>query len=84
MVGSMSAPLKPADPSYWMLEEGRRDPSKRSSTTVFDANCYICQDPEFALMGLPLCNPCTKCGGHVPADDMICTVCSHDQEEDRP
>ena len=74
----MSVPLKKSDPCYWMLEEGLNDPSKRSSTEVFDEHCYICRDPEFALMGLPLCFPCSKCGGHVPADDTVCTDCDFD------
>jgi len=78
----MSVPLKPDDPAYWMLEQGRRDPSKRSSSTVHDPNCYICNDPEFALMGLPLCYPCAKCQGHVPADDTVCSVCGVDQQPD--
>lgn len=83
----MSQPLRPDDPAYWMLEQGRKDPSKRSTTTVHDDDCYICNDPEFALMGLPLlglplCYPCKKCGGHVPADDSVCTVCKHDQQAD--
>lgn len=78
----MSVPLKPTDPAYWMLEQGRADPSKRSTTTVHDDNCYICRDPEFAMMGLPLCYPCTKCGGHVPADDTVCTACGHDDHDD--
>jgi hypothetical protein len=74
----MSLPLRKDDPAYWMLEQGLKDPSKRSVTTVYDANCYICQDPEFSLMGLPLCYPCDKCGGHVPADDSVCTDCKFD------
>jgi hypothetical protein len=80
----MSQPMRPDDPAYWMLERGRNDPSQRSTTTVFDANCYICKDEEFALMGLPLCYPCTKCKGHVPADDTICTVCGHDCDGEGP
>ena len=64
-----------------MLEQGLKDPSKRTVTTVYDSSCYICEDPEFALMGLPLCYPCVKCQGHVPADDSICSVCQHDQCE---
>lgn len=58
------------------------DPSKRGTTTVHDDDCYICRDPEFAMMGLPLCYACSKCKGHVPADDCICTVCGHDQRTD--
>lgn len=74
----MSVPLKPDDPAYWMLEQGRADPSKRSTTTVFSADCYICLDEEFSLMGLPLCYPCPKCGGHVAADDTVCDDCDFD------
>jgi hypothetical protein len=77
----MSVPLKVTDPCYWMLEEGRRDPSKRSKTTVHRAGCYICEDPEFALMGLPLCRPCPKCGGHIAADDSRCDDCGADEQE---
>jgi hypothetical protein len=62
------------DPSYWMLQQGRKDPSKRSKPNleIYRSDCYICTDVEFALMGLPLCYPCPDCGGHIPADDMIC------------
>jgi hypothetical protein len=70
--------MKKSDPAYWMLEQGLKDPSKWSVTTVYDPDCYICRDPEFSLMGLPLCYPCNKCQGHVPADDTICTECGHD------
>lgn len=68
------------DPAYFLLEQGRKDPSKRSKTTVYKEQCYICEDPEFALMGLPLCYPCYKCNGHVPADDSICSDCKTDQQ----
>lgn len=77
----MSAPMKPNDPAYWMLEQGREDPSKRSTKTAHSNDCYICRDPEFALMGLPLCYPCGKCGGHVAADDCVCDECKCDQRE---
>lgn len=76
----MSQPMKPDDPAYWMLEQGLNDPSKRSKTTVYNKNCYICRDEEFALMGLPLCYPCNKCQGHVPADDSRCTDCGFDNQ----
>ena len=63
----MSKPMKPGDPAYWMLFDGYE-----SSTTVHNENCYICQDPEFSKMGLPLCYPCAICGAHTPADDTTC------------
>jgi hypothetical protein len=77
----MSKPLEKNDPAYWMLEQGRKDPSKRSTTTVYMEGCYICEDPEFALMGLPLCKPCFDCGGHIAADDCICNKCGSDDRE---
>lgn len=78
----MSKPLSSDDPCYWMLEQGRKDPSKRSKTTVYKAGCYICEDPEFALMGMPLCYPCKYCSGHVPADDTVCNDCGKDTYEE--
>lgn len=42
-------------------------------------DCYICNDPDFARMGLPLCTACMKCKGHVAADDTICDDCGEDQ-----
>lgn len=82
----MSQPLLPDDPCYWMLEQGRKDPSKRSKPEVYQEGCFICEDEEFALMGLPLCYACESCGGHVPADDTVCTDCGHDNcgEEELP
>lgn len=75
----MSRPMRPDDPAYWMLEQGRADPSKRSvQTAPHRDGCYICEDPEFSLMGLPLCFACEKCKGHVPADDTVCSDCGHD------
>lgn len=75
----MSRPLRNDDPSAWMLQRGideatgrRPDTGWVSTTTVFNERCYICQDPEFALMGLPLCKPCETCGAHTPADDIEC------------
>ncbi len=72
----MSIPMKPDDPAYWMLFDGRT-----STPVVFDRNCYICTDPEFAQMGMPLCRVCISCqetdrgDGHIPADDEVCSVC---------
>jgi hypothetical protein len=78
----VSKPLDPADPAFWMLEQGRKDPNKRSTTTVYKGTCYICRDPEFALMGMPLCYPCKFCKGHVPADDAFCDVCGKAQYDE--
>ena len=47
---------------------------------IYNANCYICRDPDFARMGLPLCKPCLLCGAHVPADDDLCDN-GHDNHE---
>lgn len=77
----MSVPMTPGDPAYWMLERGIADPSWRTTKTVHRDGCYICEDPEFSLMGLPLCYPCAACGGHVAADDTHCDGCGADQEE---
>ncbi len=49
---------------------------------VFSESCYICNDPDFAQMGLPLCYPCRFCKGHVAADDSVCDACGKDQEPD--
>lgn len=78
----MSKPMEPDDPAYWMLEEGLNDPEKRSTPVVYNAHCYICRDPEFALMGLPLCYKCAFCSGHVPADDTVCSDCGKDNHPD--
>ena len=72
----MSIPLKPDDPALWMLSD-----EHVSIPQVFRPDCYICTDPEFALMGMPLCKPCTFCHGHVAADDTICDDCGRDQRE---
>jgi hypothetical protein len=73
----MSQPMKPTDKAYWMLLDDF------TSTPVFDReDCYICRDPEFAQMGLPLCYKCSACQGHVPADDTICDDCGEEQMPD--
>lgn len=80
----MSAPMKPGDPAYWMLEQGLIDSSKRSTTDApYRASCYICCDPEFSLMGLPLCYKCPACSGHVAADDTVCDDCGADASDER-
>jgi hypothetical protein len=73
-------PLPLGDPAYWMLEKGLRDESWRTPThpEIYKETCYICIDPEFALMGLPVCKPCpvlidgVPCGAHWAADDSEC------------
>lgn len=77
----MSRPMKPDDPAFFLLERGVNDPTKRSVATAFKDDCYICRDPEFSLMGLPLCYACAACGGHVPADDSRCDACGVDQQD---
>lgn len=61
---------QPDDPAYALLQD-----DVTSTPTVYRRGCYICEDPEFAQMGLPLCRPCPSCGGHVPADDSACDDC---------
>lgn len=45
--------------------------------------CFICNDPDFSRMGLPLCRACPKCGGHIAADDSRCDDCGYDEENGR-
>ena len=61
----------PFDPANFLLES-----SYKTTPEVYLEGCYICEDPEYAAMGLPLCYAC-PCGpnGHVPADDISCTSC---------
>ena len=72
----MSVKMKPSDPAYWMLFDG-----VTSTPVVHKPGCYICEDPEFAQMGLPLCRECPYCKGHVPADDTVCDNCGKDDQE---
>lgn len=74
---------KPSDPAYRLLED-----DYTSKPKVYRAGCYICEDPEFSQMGLPLCNPCPECSakakhpaGHIAADDTTCDDCGYDAEE---
>jgi len=73
----MSAPTPPHDPARVLLFD-----AYVSVPTVYKAGCYICDDPEFAQMGLPLCYKCCFCSGHVPADDQICSDCHRWQMEE--
>lgn len=69
----------PGDPAYALIA----NPNIHSTpnTDIFRSDCYICLDPEFALMGMPLCKPCEACGGHVAADDTVCDDCDADAYE---
>jgi hypothetical protein len=68
--------MRPDDPAYWMLSKQ----TPVTTPTVYKAGCYICEDPEFAQMGLPLCYACPDCGGHIAADDTRCDDCGKDFE----
>jgi hypothetical protein len=74
--GNASVAANPSDPAHFMLFDGHT-----TTPVVDDEDCYICQDPEFAQMGMPLCSFCPGClrtgerFGHIPADDTVCTVC---------
>jgi hypothetical protein len=69
--------MKPSDPAYWMLKD-----DFVTVPTIHRKGCYICEDPEFAQMGLPLCYPCPSCKtGHVPADDSECDDCGIDVQD---
>lgn len=70
---NFSQRMKDDDPAIWMLRD-----DFHSTPTSFNPNCYICTDPEYAQMGLPLCSSCYECGAHVPADDCVCDN-GHDQ-----
>jgi hypothetical protein len=74
--GNASVAANPSDPAFWMLFDGHA-----SAPVVYLKGCYICEDPEFAQMGMPLCRACPECIragrglGHVPADDEACDEC---------
>jgi len=67
--------LKPNDPARILLLDGV---ASIPDPEIYNPNCYICRDSEFARMGLPLCYKCYLCGAHVPADDTVCDN-GHDQ-----
>jgi hypothetical protein len=77
--GNASVAANPSDPSFWMLFDGRI-----THPVVHQDGCYICEDPEYGQMGLPLCCPCPACLraqrglGHIPADDTVCTECGEE------
>ena len=75
--------MKTSDPAYFLLTDGHT-----STPEVHRDGCYICRDPEFAQMGLPLCKKCPRCtegnngeaAGHIPADDRQCDDCGWSYE----
>lgn len=77
-----STQMKPADPAYFLLTD-----NYVSTPKVYREDCYICRDPEYAQMGLPLCTPCPECqkaghgDGHIPADDEECDDCEYSARE---
>lgn len=65
------------DPAWFLLADSHTTTPVEG---VYRPQCYVCRDPEFAMMGLPLCKPCPACQqggsmGHIPADDVECTDC---------
>ena len=77
-VGVVVTVTRSDDPAAWLLGP---ENTHHSTPTVFRENCYICRDPEFAQMGLPLCYACSACDGHVAADDTICDDCGEDAQD---
>ena len=73
----MAKPLPPDYPARWMLEDGHTTTPNKD---IYKETCYICNDPEYSAMGLPLCYACHYCGGHVAADDVICDDCGKDNQ----
>lgn len=68
---------RPSDPAYILLLD-----EYVSVPRVHRDGCYICEDPEFSQMGLPLCQPCPRCQaggrvGHMAADDPECDDCGY-------
>jgi hypothetical protein len=66
--GNASVAANPSDPAFWMLLDGHA-----STPVVYLEGCYICEDPEFAAMGMPLCRPCPEC---VRERLVVCTTCN--------
>jgi hypothetical protein len=66
----MSVKMSEDDPAYWVLAA-----PFFTVPVIHREGCYICEDPEFAQMGLSLCSICPECEGHVPADDDECDDC---------
>lgn len=76
----------PADPAFrLLLDDFTSEHAPGVQEIGLERGCYICQDPEFAQMGLPLCRKCPECvrqgrgPGHIPADDSVCDECGHEE-----
>jgi hypothetical protein len=74
--------MQPGDPAHWMLSD-----EHTTKPEVNRPGCYICSDPEFAQMGMPLCKMCPQCvgretgTGHIPADGEECDDCGYNLRE---
>jgi hypothetical protein len=81
--GNASVAANPSDPAFWMLFDG-----PATVPVVHLDGCYICEDPEYAAMGMPLCYPCPNClrnaagMGHIAADDTSCDECGYEHGPD--
>lgn len=64
------------DPAYSLLTDSF---TSKPVESIYRESCYICTDPEFAQMGLPLCRKCPVCGGHISADDTECWDCGYEE-----
>ncbi len=62
-----SVASNPWDPAFLLLLDGRH-----TVPVVHQDGCYICGDPEYAIMGLPLCMPCPACARKM----RPCAACS--------
>lgn len=77
----MSAPTKPLDPE---CELCCMEPCCPCSAMEY-GNCFDCYNTGHLH---PVCKPCPNCTdspgdgvGHIPADDVACSVCGYDIED---
>lgn len=71
-------PMPADDPARVMMD----NLATFSVPTIYREFCYICRDPEFAMIGMSLCYPCQKCGEHNAADDgPECPHCGYDHQD---
>jgi hypothetical protein len=71
----MAKLTRSTDPAFGLLLD-----NVTSVPVVHRSGCYICEDSEYAQMGLPLCRKCQFCEGHVAADDTVCDDCGREEE----